>query len=101
MESNSPMGFDAVTIEVSSSAVARFHQLFQWETAKIPAKLRPSFESWLESRVNLHHSKNDEKYAENQANAKLEKLVFQLAIRDNITPHEAAQKYGVQLLEKK
>lgn len=90
---------EPLNVEVAPYALEDFQRAYDWKFKGIPVKQRPmSFEAFVAQSV-VDSGKKMREYADNQAYNQIEKLVFQSAKLQNITPAEAAQKMGVTLRE--
>lgn len=90
---------EPLDVTIEPFALEDFQRAYDWKFKGIPAKQRPmSFAAFVQQSV-VDAGKKMREYADTQAYNQIEKLVFQSAKIQNITPLEAASKMGVTLRE--
>lgn len=87
-----------VTVSISTAALAKFEVAYKWENRKFASiGKRPSFEKWLESKINTDVATTLCKYAEGQAEASMKRLAVEYAEQENVTIAEAYEALGLRL----
>lgn len=90
---------EPLTVEIPQFSLEDFQKAYDWKYRGIPVKQRPmSFEAFVTQSI-LDGGKKQAEYVDNQAYNAMEKLCFQRAKLENISPLEAAGKMGFQLKE--
>lgn len=85
-------------VVLSPAALAKFEVAYKWDTRKFASiGKRPSFEKWIESKLNTDVATSACKYAEAQAENSMKRLAVDYAEQQEVTIQEAYVALGLRL----